>query len=59
VDGLLVRPLAVRFGVTDGVMTEIVDGELREGMPVVVEEISAESATDLTNPFAPKLQANK
>ena len=59
VDGLFVRPLAVRIGVTDGVTTEIIDGELREGIPVVVEEISSESTGDSTNPFAPKLPAKK
>jgi HlyD family secretion protein len=58
-EGAFVRPVKVGIGLSDGVVTEIVDGELREGMRVVVGESSPDSATESKNPFAPKLPAKK
>jgi HlyD family secretion protein len=58
-EGKFVRPISVRVGISDGVLTEIVDRELKEGAQVVIGEIPDESASDSGNPFAPKLPANK
>jgi HlyD family secretion protein len=58
-DGEFVRPVDVLVGLSDGVVTEVVGGELPEGTPVVVGEASADPAADPGNPFAPKLPANK
>jgi HlyD family secretion protein len=35
-DGRFVRPIAVQIGLSDGVMTEIVAGEVKEGMEIIV-----------------------
>jgi HlyD family secretion protein len=35
-DGRFVRPIAVRIGLSDGAMTEIVAGEVKEGMEIIV-----------------------
>jgi HlyD family secretion protein len=59
VEGPFVRPLKVRVGVSDGVMTEIVGGELRAGTRVVAGETAADSSADSKNPFARKLGAGK
>jgi HlyD family secretion protein len=53
-DGGFVRPVKVRVGLSDGVKTEIVGGEVREGDAVVVGE-SAQPEGDASSPFTPKL----
>jgi HlyD family secretion protein len=58
-DGQFVRPLNVRVGMSDGLVTEIVSGELQEGTPVVVGESTEENTADSSNPFAPKLPTKK
>lgn len=64
----LVRPIEVTVGVSDGLMTEISGGDVKEGMRVIVgeddagsgsdaQEASGESASDgdnTSNPFLPK-----
>jgi len=56
-DGEFVRPTSVRIGLTDGVNTEVVKGDLKEGMAVVVGESRASEgdAAGTNNPFAPQL----
>jgi HlyD family secretion protein len=58
-DGQFVRPINVRVGITDGIVSEIVGGDLREGTSVVVGEASGDGPADSGNPFAPKLPSNK
>jgi len=58
-DGQFVRPINVRVGISDGLMTEIVDGNLQEGTPVIVGETTNDNGTNSSNPFAPKLPTNK
>jgi HlyD family secretion protein len=50
-----VRPVRVKIGLSDGVSTEILGGDLREGMDVVVGEIRHDSGDNDTNPFTPKM----
>jgi HlyD family secretion protein len=57
--GQFVRPLKVRIGLSDGTMTEIVGGELKEGTPVVVGEMHAEPAERTNNPFTPQMFRGK
>ncbi len=54
-DGLLARPIKVRIGASDGIDTEISGPEIKEGMEVIVGELTPDQAADLSNPFAPKL----
>jgi HlyD family secretion protein len=54
-DGAFVRPLKVHIGLTDGVMTQIIDGDLKEGTPVVVGEIHDSAGGDTANPFTPQM----
>jgi HlyD family secretion protein len=58
-EGAFLRPVSVDIGLSDGAVTEIVKGELREGMRVVVGETTVEATSELKNPFAPKLPAKK
>ncbi|MBF0530602.1 MAG: efflux RND transporter periplasmic adaptor subunit, partial [Deltaproteobacteria bacterium] len=56
--GRYVRPIFVRVGPTDGILTEIKGRNLTEGLDVVtgIETVAA-AASGTTNPFAPKLPA--
>ncbi len=49
-----VRPVEVRTGLSDGLVTEIVGGELAEGQAVVLGEV-AEADSGTSNPFTPKM----
>src|SRR5262245_38059220 len=50
-----VRPVKVKIGPSDGVMTEIVAGEIQEGDAIVLGESRANGDNGSTNPFAPKM----
>jgi HlyD family secretion protein len=54
-DGVLARPVRVRIGVTDGIETEVSGRDLKEGMDVIVGEVTPDEAAAMNNPFAPKL----
>ena len=54
-DGAFVRPVKVRIGLSDGLMTEIVAGDLPEGASIVVGEGHTGGSGGTKNPFAPKL----
>jgi HlyD family secretion protein len=54
-EGDFVRPVKVRIGLSDGVVTEITGGELSEGTPVVVGEIHETAAGATSNPFTPQM----
>jgi HlyD family secretion protein len=57
-DGEFVRPVRVHTGLTDGAMTEVEGESLTEGQDIVAGEqtqASVASASDTTNPFAPKI----
>ena len=58
-DGQFVRPINVRVGISDGLMTEVVGGDLQEGTPVIVGETTNDGGANSSNPFAPKLPTNK
>jgi HlyD family secretion protein len=54
-DDGFVRPVKVRTGLNDGLMTEILAGEVGEGTAVVVGETRASEGGGASNPFAPKM----
>jgi HlyD family secretion protein len=55
-DGGFVKPIKVRTGLTDGLNTEIVGGDINQGDAVVVGENRAtDAAGGVTNPFTPKM----
>jgi HlyD family secretion protein len=55
-----VRPIKIRIGITDGTNTEVVDGEIKEGMTLVVGETMANGSQEQTiNPFTPQLGNRK
>lgn len=58
-EGARVRPVPVRAGITDGIVTEISGDGLTEGLAVVIGEqtdaaATAPGGTDTVNPFTPK-----
>ncbi len=56
VEGACVRPVKVRIGLSDGLLTEIAAGELSQGQAVVVgERPGPESAGSSASPFTPRL----
>jgi HlyD family secretion protein len=60
-DGQLVRFIKVRIGLSDGTMTQIVDGDLKENMEVVVREdrqVGGGGAGG-ANPFTPQMFGKK
>jgi HlyD family secretion protein len=54
-DNGFVRPVRVQIGLSDGVSTEIVGGDLHEGMEVVIGESRADNGDSDVNPFTPKM----
>jgi HlyD family secretion protein len=55
-EGSFVRPVQVHVGLTDGAMTEVLDGELTENLPLVIGLVpTSEDRGGTTNPFAPSL----
>jgi hypothetical protein len=60
VDGKYVKPLRVRTGLTDGINTEVISDELKEGTEVVTAEGRPEvSSDDARNPFAPNFRGGR
>jgi HlyD family secretion protein len=57
-DGL-VRPIKVRTGISDGTVTEIVEGDLTEGTHVVTSEVSSNGNDQTVNPFTPQFGNRK
>jgi HlyD family secretion protein len=53
------RRVEVRTGLTDGLLTEVVAGELSEGQQVVVGEAASARGSGPTNPFAPNIFGGK
>ena len=54
-DGAYVRPMEVRAGASDGIMTAVEGDDLTEGMPVVTGMMTSDSKPgDARNPFAPQ-----
>ncbi len=54
-EGRFVRPVQLRIGLTDGVQTEMVEGDLSESQRVVVGEEPSSEAEGAASPFAPRL----
>jgi HlyD family secretion protein len=55
-DGEFVRPVKVRIGLSDGIVTEITGGDLADNTPVVIGETHENNAGGGTsNPFTPQL----
>jgi HlyD family secretion protein len=50
-----VRPIEVRLGLSDGLQTEILGGNLREGQQVVIGEVLPVEGEGATSPFAPQV----
>ncbi|MBM4070343.1 MAG: efflux RND transporter periplasmic adaptor subunit [Planctomycetes bacterium] len=59
VDDGFVRPIRVAIGMSDGAMTQVLGGDLREGMELVVGEDRVEAAGDEHNPFSVKMFGGK
>lgn len=49
------EPVQVRLGITDGAMTEVLDG-VQEGAQVVTSMITPESSRPASNPFGPQMR---
>jgi HlyD family secretion protein len=59
-DGDFVRPIKVRIGLSDGIMTEITGGDLQDETPVVIGEVHDNNTGGGTsNPFTPQMFKNK
>ena len=59
-EGDQVRPVKVRVGLSDGVLTEIDGGGLQAGAQVVIaEKQPADRNTATTNPFTPQLRRSR
>jgi HlyD family secretion protein len=54
-----VRPVKVRTGLSDGAMTEVLEGDLDEGTALVVGETHADADAASTNPLLPQLSNGK
>lgn len=55
-----IRPLFVKTGVKDGINTQVISPELKEGMQVVTGVVASASASSAsTNPFMPKMPQRK
>jgi HlyD family secretion protein len=57
--GEFVRPVAIRVGVTDGILSEIVSGEVRDGTEVILGQVAEENDEEGGSPFLPKLKNDK
>jgi HlyD family secretion protein len=60
-DNGFARPIRVRVGLTDGLMTEVQGEDLKDGMEVIVGELRPGGGTagGTTNPFTPQFFGNK
>jgi HlyD family secretion protein len=58
-DGVFVRPVRIRIGGSDGVVTEVLGSDLREGMELVVGEARHDDSGGTTNPFTPQMFGKK
>lgn len=54
-DGEFVRPVKLRLGLTDGTSTEVLGGDLKEGMNVVIGATQTQDEGAVYNPFAPQI----
>jgi HlyD family secretion protein len=54
-DGNFVRPVGIQTGLTDGVQTEVIAGELNVGDLIVIGARRAAKGDDAANPFTPKI----
>ena len=57
--GEFVRPVSVGVGMTDGVLSELVRGDVREAAEVVLGQALEENGEDGGSPFLPKLKNDK
>ena len=58
-DGEFLRAVPVKIGASDGTLTEITSGDIKEGDEVVTGEEHNDAGTSTENPFAPKLFGGK
>jgi HlyD family secretion protein len=59
-DGSFVRPVKVKIGLSDGLYTEITEGDINEDDTVVVGENRGGADSGTSNPFAPNMfKSNK
>jgi HlyD family secretion protein len=54
-----IAPIEVTIGASDRSRTEVISGELKPGMEVVLGEQQAGAAEQVNNPFAPKMPRSK
>lgn len=54
-----VRPIRIAIGMSDGTMTQVLGGDLRDGTELVVGEDRADAAGDEHNPFSVKMFGGK
>jgi HlyD family secretion protein len=58
-DGEFLRPVKVTIGLSDGAVTQVTGGDLKDDTAVVTGEIHQAATEDTNNPFAPKLFGKK
>jgi HlyD family secretion protein len=58
-DGGFVRPVKVGIGLSDGLVTELTRGDIKEGAELVVGEQRQNGEEATTNPFAPQMFGGK
>ncbi len=51
--------MPVTVGLTDGISTEVVEGDVREGQEVVVGAVAKEADDEGRSPFLPKIKNDK
>jgi len=58
-DGAFVRPVAVDTGLTDGAMTEVPEGILKEDVEVVIGEVVKTDTGGIRSPFTPQITGQR
>ncbi len=58
-EGAFARPVEVHIGLSDGLRTEVVQGDLREGQDVVIGEALPAESNSGASPFAPRFFGGK
>ncbi|MFO0948938.1 MAG: efflux RND transporter periplasmic adaptor subunit [Planctomycetota bacterium] len=58
-EGEFVRPIELKTGMSNGISTEVVEGNLAEGMKVVLGTVEATTAEAASSPFVPKFGPRK
>jgi HlyD family secretion protein len=58
-EGNYVRPIKVRTGLSNGIMTEIQGNGIKEGLQIIISERQTATNTGTTNPFVPQIRRSR